>query len=128
MAKNSACPPSSVNLTATEELPIFRRFSRELGTARESGGRKVEIMSPALVLATVNAPYSVQLKAHELAHCLIDQAAAEAMPGHMSSFFGEVTPALQLDFADQHGITPPELKAAAKAFGEYSGESYPLAA
>lgn len=91
-------------------------------------GRKVEIMSPALVLTTVNAPYSLQLNAHELAHCLIDQAAAEAVPGHMSSFFGEVSPALQLDFASQHGITPPELKAAAKAFGQYSGESYPLAA
>jgi hypothetical protein len=90
--------------------------------------RKVEIMSPALVLTTVNAPYSVQLTAHELAHCLIDQAAAQAVPGHMSSFFGEVSPALQLDFASQHGITPPELKAAAKAFAAYSGESYPLAA
>ncbi|MGZ5934987.1 MAG: hypothetical protein ACXWLV_09825 [Rhizomicrobium sp.] len=85
-------------------------------------------MSPALVLTTVNAPHSVQLTARELAHCLIDQAAAEAVPGHMSAFFGEVAPALQLDFANQHGITPPALKAAAKAFGAYSGESYPLAA
>ena len=91
-------------------------------------GRKAEIMSPALVLTTVNAPYSVQLTAHELAHCLINQAAAQAVPGHMSSFFGEVTPALQLDFASQHGITPLALKAAAKAFSAYSGESYPLAA
>jgi len=50
------------------------------------------------------------------------------MAGHMSAFVGEVAPALQLDFASQYGIAPDELMAAAKAFGAYSGESYPLAA
>ena len=55
-------------------------------------------------------------------------AAAKAMAGHMSAFVGEVAPALQLDFASQYGIAPDELMAAAKAFGAYSGESYPLAA
>jgi len=85
-------------------------------------------MSPALVLTTVNAPHSKQLDAQELAACLLDEAAAQAMAGHMSSFFGEVTPALQVHFAGQFGITSSQLKAAAKAFGAYSGESYPLAA
>jgi hypothetical protein len=84
--------------------------------------------STTLVLATVNAPYSTQLTAHELAHCLQDQAAAMALPGHMSSFFGEVDPALQVEFASLFGISEPQLIAAAKAFAAYSGESYPLAA
>lgn len=85
-------------------------------------------MSTALVLTTVNAPYSKPLAAHELAHCLVDPAAALAVPGHMSSFFGEVDPALQVEFASQFNITEPELAAAAKAFADYSGQSYPLAA
>jgi hypothetical protein len=87
-----------------------------------------QMMSPALVLATVNAPYSEQLDAQGLAHCLLDQAAAKAVPGHMSSFFDEVEPALQIDFAHLFNITHAELVAAAKAFATYSGESYPLAA
>jgi hypothetical protein len=85
-------------------------------------------MSPALVLTTVNAPYSKQLDANELAYCLLDEAAAKALPGHMSSFFGEVDPALQIAFASLFGISEIKLSAAAKAFAAYSGESYPLAA
>ena len=80
------------------------------------------------VLTTVNAPYSTQLSAQELAHCLLDHAAAKAVPGHMSSFFGDVKPELQSEFADLFGITHSQLAAAAKAFSNYSGESYPLAA
>jgi hypothetical protein len=83
-------------------------------------------MSPALVLATVNAPYSKQLSAQELAHCLMDQAAAQAAPGHMSSFFGEVDPALQAAFASLFGIGEQQLMHAVKAFAAFSGESYPL--
>jgi len=85
-------------------------------------------MTPALILTTVNAPHSKQLSADELAHCLLDQAAAKAMPGHMSSFFGEVPPALQTAFAGLFDISESQLAAAAKAFAAYSGESYPLAA
>jgi hypothetical protein len=85
-------------------------------------------MVPALVLATVNAPYSEKLDAEGLAHCLLDHAAAKAKPGHMSSFFGEVSPDLQIEFAKQFGIDPAALMAAAKAFAQYSGQSYPLAA
>jgi hypothetical protein len=86
------------------------------------------MMAPTLVLTTVNAPYSKQLDAQGLVNCLLDQAQAQSMPGHMSSFFGDVKPALQLDFASQFNITKPQLVAAAKAFALYSGESYPLAA
>jgi hypothetical protein len=46
----------------------------------------------------------------------------------MSSFFGEVKSALQIDFASQFNISKTQLVAAAKAFALYSGESYPLAA
>jgi hypothetical protein len=83
---------------------------------------------PALVLATVNAPYSKKLDAQELAHCLLDPTAAKAACGPMSSFFGEVTPELQIAFAQLHGITNAQLVAAAKSFAAYSGQSYPLAA
>ena len=86
------------------------------------------MMSPDLVLTTVNAPFSQKLDAQELADCLLDPAAAKAMPGHMSSFFGEVTPALQIDFAGLFNVSESQLSAAAKAFATYSGESYPLAA
>ena len=82
----------------------------------------------AIVLATVNAPYSQKLDAQGLVHCLLDPAEAKAKPGHMSSFFGEVKPALQLDFAHQYGLTDAQVKAAAKAFAAYSHESYPRAA
>ena len=85
-------------------------------------------MSPVLVLTTVNAACSKKLTASELAHCLLDPVAAKALPGHMSSFFGEVKPALQVDFAGMFNITEAQLSAAAKTFAMYSGESYPLAA
>jgi len=85
-------------------------------------------MSPALVLATVNAPYSTKLDALDLAHCLLDPAAAKAVPVPMSTFFGEVKPALQVGFASMFGITELQLSAAANAFAMYSGESYPFAA
>lgn len=84
--------------------------------------------SPDLVLTTVNAPYSQQLSAQELVLCLMDQEAAKAVPGHMSSFFGEVSPQLQSEFADLFDVAPAQLVAAAKAFSNYSGESYPIAA
>jgi hypothetical protein len=84
-------------------------------------------MNPALILATVNAPYSTHLGANELVHCLKDHETAKTVPGHMSSFFGEVEPALQVSFAMHFGISKQQLVAAAKAFAPYSGESYPLA-
>jgi hypothetical protein len=81
-----------------------------------------------LVLTTVNAPYSKKLDAQTLAHCLKNPKAAKAAPGCMSSFFGEVDPALQVEFVAQFGITKAKLVAAAKKFGSYSGQNYPLAA
>jgi hypothetical protein len=86
------------------------------------------VKNPALVLTTVNAPYSQELDAPTLAHCLLDPAAAKETPGHVSSFFGEVEPALQVEFAQLFNITEAQLIASAKAFAAYTGESYPLAA
>ena len=87
----------------------------------------VKHMSPDLVLTTVNAPYSTHLNAQELVGFLLDHAAAKTVPGHMSSFFGDVHPALQLEFASLFGISEPQLVAAAKSFASYSGQPYPLA-
>lgn len=84
--------------------------------------------NPVLVLTTVNAPHSQKLDAPALAHCLIDQAAAKQAPGHVSAFFGEVEPALQLEFAQLFNITEAELVASAKAFAAYTGAAYALAA
>jgi hypothetical protein len=84
--------------------------------------------SPDLVLTTVNAPYSRKLSAQELAHCLRDYETAKVFPGHMASFFGEVAPTLQLEFAESCGISPAQLAQAARAFSMYSGQAYPLAA
>lgn len=84
--------------------------------------------SSLLVLTTVNAPYSKKLAAQELVDCLLDPTAAKAACGPMSSFFGDVQPKLQIAFAEMHGISHDQLVAAAKAFAEFSGQSYPLAA
>ncbi len=83
--------------------------------------------SPALVLATVNAPYREKLDAQTLADCLLDPALAEIKPGHVWSFFGDVEPELQVEFAHEFGVTDAQLKAAAKAFAACSGASFPLA-
>lgn len=82
---------------------------------------------PALVLATVNAPYSKKLDAAELVQCLLDPTAAKAACGPVSSFFGDVKHELQIAFAKMHGIAEAQLVAAAKTFAAYSGQSYPLA-
>lgn len=86
-------------------------------------------MSPvSSVLTTVNAPYSKKLDAPALAYCLTHPEAAKASPGQMSAFFGEVAPDLQKAFACEFHISEATLIEAARAFGEYSGEQYPLAA
>ncbi len=84
-------------------------------------------MFPASVLTTVNASYSKQLDAHTLAYYLKNPESAQAVPGHMSAFFGEVAPELQKVFANAFCISNAELTIAAKAFAAYSGEAYPLA-
>lgn len=86
-------------------------------------------MSPIVsTLTTINAPYRTKLDAQALAHCLTHPEAARAASGHMSAFFGEVSPDLQKAFASEFHISEAALISAAKTFGKYSGETYPLAA
>jgi hypothetical protein len=85
-------------------------------------------MNAALILTTVNASYSQKLDAHTLADCLLRADAALGVPGHMSSFFGDVKPDLQIAFANMVNVSHEQLVASAKAFANYSGESYALAA
>jgi hypothetical protein len=87
-----------------------------------------QMKSPTLVLTTVNAPYSKKLDAQELVHCLLDPSSAKVACGPMSSFFGDVKPELQIAFAEMYGVSHDQLVVAAKAFAEFSGQSYPLAA
>jgi hypothetical protein len=88
----------------------------------------ITMKSPALVLMTVNAPYCKQLSAEQLAHCLKDTEAAMDAPGHMWSFFGDVDPELQYEFAAQFGISREQVVQAARSFANKSGGAYPLAA
>lgn len=81
---------------------------------------------PASILTTVNAPYSRKLDAQTLAYCLTHPSTATAWPGQMSAFFGEVAPEQQKAFARAFDISEAELVVAAKAFAEFSGESYPI--
>jgi hypothetical protein len=82
----------------------------------------------ALVLATVNAPYSEQLDSVALAHCLSDIDLAKQYPGQVSSFFQEVPVAQQMEFAAAHHIGADALKAFALLFSAWSGETYQIAA
>lgn len=83
-------------------------------------------MDATTVITTVNAPHSEKLDGETLAYCLTHPSAAKKKPGHMSSFFGEVSPEAQKEFAAAHGISLPDLVHAAKEFASYSGETYPL--
>lgn len=80
-----------------------------------------------VVVEKVNAPYRDRLEAEGIARCLRDPDAAKARPGHMSSFFGEVEPELQVEFAQQFGIDDERLAAAARSFAAWSGETCALA-
>jgi hypothetical protein len=46
----------------------------------------------------------------------------------MSAFFGDVKPDLQIAFPRIASVSQEQLVASAKAFANYSGESYALAA
>jgi hypothetical protein len=76
----------------------------------------------AHVLSVVNAPYSHQLTGPELARAIIDVDRRHS--GQLSSFFGEVPVESQLAFAAEYGITEKDLRAAARDFSAWSGESY----
>jgi hypothetical protein len=89
--------------------------------------KKAMTMNATVVLMTVNSPYSEKLDGEELAYCVRNPSAAKSKPGHVSSFFSEVSPEDQKEFAAAFGISTPVLVEAAKKFARYSGETYPLA-
>ena len=74
-----------------------------------------------LVLATVNAPYSLKLDAADVVACLCNPAAMRAASGPMSSFFYDVAVELQREFALAHGVSLHTLARAATLFGTWSG-------
>jgi len=87
-----------------------------------------KMFSPVIILTTVNAPFSNALDAGQLAACLMDVTAAKLNPGHLSAFFGEVPVDDQVAFAKAKGIPLALMAKVAKAFSDYSGETYPIAA
>jgi len=74
-----------------------------------------------LVVATMNAPYSVKLDVGALVACLKEPAMMKTALGPMSSFFYDVDVDLQRKFASSHGISYEKLTVAAKLFGTWSG-------
>jgi hypothetical protein len=85
----------------------------------------MRMMIDSLVLGTVNAPYSDKLDALTLAECLVEPHKSKAHAGPMSSFFYEVKPELQIEFAASHGISYAQLAAAAMDFDLWSGDTWP---
>lgn len=83
-------------------------------------------MSNVIVITIVNAPHRRKIDAHTLVECLLNPDTARSMPGHMSSFFGEVPVLMQLEFAKSYGIAECQVVAARRKFAEFSGEAYPL--
>ena len=79
------------------------------------------------VLTTVNAAYSEQLDAAQLAACLSDVELAKQYSGHVDTFLSEVPVATQVEFALAHGIATHRLAALATGFSQWSGQTYPLA-
>lgn len=79
----------------------------------------------SLVLATVNAPYSMKLDATALAEYLRAPASMRNALGPMSSFFYDVDIGLQKKFALSHNISLNTLSSAAALFGTWSGLDWP---
>lgn len=123
-----------LSITGTLSIVLYQPFAAVKGGRKLVSRARNDYLATAMskhlasVLTTVNAPYSVQLDDAALAHCLADLDLAKQHPGHVSTFLGEVSPALQVEFAAVHYIPVVDLKAFAAAFSAWSGESYPLAA
>jgi hypothetical protein len=75
----------------------------------------------SLVLSTVNASYSKKLDAMTLVQMILEPSRSKTAAGPMSSFFYDVSPKLQLEFAKAHGISVATLKTASQFFDAWSG-------
>jgi hypothetical protein len=80
-----------------------------------------------IVLSKINAPHAEMMTAAELCACFFDIQKSKAWAGHVSSFYSEISPDLQVAFAAQNGIDKPALVSAAKEFAAWSGQSYEIA-
>ncbi|MCV3765588.1 hypothetical protein [Rhizobium sp. TRM95796] len=77
-----------------------------------------------LILATVNASYSRKLSGEQVASLILDLERMKAMPGHAASFFYEVDPDLQRQFAGEHGISDERLARVAADFDNWTGRTW----
>ncbi|MBL6430203.1 MAG: hypothetical protein HOY44_22050 [Maritimibacter sp.] len=68
------------------------------------------------VLGTVNAPYSANLSACQLADVISDVGAAQSAVGPAFSFFSEVPTDLQTAFVAEMGLTQDKVQGVAKHF------------
>ncbi len=66
------------------------------------------------VLGTVNASYSANLSACELAKVISDVSAVQSAVGPAFSFFSEVSPDLQMAFVSEMGLPRDKVKGVAK--------------
>ena len=82
----------------------------------------------AIALSKINAPFRAQLTAGDVTACILSIEQAKTWPGHMASFFGELTPEIQFGFATAMGIEREALLSAARAFSKWSGERFEIAA
>ncbi len=66
--------------------------------------------SASKILGTVNAPYSANVSAHQLAVGISSIEAAGAVMGPVFSFFSEVAPDLQKAFVAEMGLSDQSVK------------------
>jgi|ETN07SMinimDraft_1059922.scaffolds.fasta_scaffold05344_4 hypothetical protein len=72
--------------------------------------------SASKVLETVNAPYSANLSAYQLAYAISDFNAGEAAMGPAFSFFSEVPLELQMSFVAELNLPHHKVQQVAKHF------------
>lgn len=80
------------------------------------------------VLTKVNAPYGVDLSAHQLAAMIVDSKSATEFNGSVFAFFSEIPEAMQKAFLDSMGVDEAQARKVANQFSKLSGYALPLAA
>ncbi len=82
----------------------------------------------ASVIATVTAPYGVDIQPAQLAARICDPKSVETFDGPVFSFLSDVSPDLQLAFIEQMGVNEQAVKTVARQFSSLAGYTLPLAA
>lgn len=80
------------------------------------------------VLATVSAPYGVNLSAQQLAALITDPQSASNFVAPVFAFFSEVPLAVQKQFIAAMGVDEAKVSKVADKLSELSGYALPLAA